>query len=40
MKRLATLAASLLTLVALLASSSACIWVSYQPEEPESLRME
>jgi AgrD protein len=38
MKRLAIIAASLLTLVAMLVSSSACMWGTYQPEEPKSLR--
>lgn len=40
MKKVAAVAASLLTVIAMLVSSSACLWGIYQPEEPESLRME
>lgn len=32
------LVASIATVVASMVSTSACLWLSYQPEEPECLR--
>jgi cyclic lactone autoinducer peptide len=40
MKKIYTLAAAILTLVAASVASSACIWGFYQPEEPKCLREE
>lgn len=39
-KRLLTVLASMTTLVAALVASSACLWYTYQPEEPKCLREE
>lgn len=39
-KNLLGLIASLTTLMAALVASSACMWFSYQPEEPKSLSKE
>lgn len=39
-KGLLTFAASIATLAAALVASSACLWFSYQPEEPKCLREE
>lgn len=36
--RLLTVVSVIATLFATLVASSACVWWSYQPEEPQSLR--
>lgn len=38
MKRIANLIADFLKFFAFSTSASACVWSSYQPEEPKSLR--
>ena len=38
--KLMTIVATLTTLIAASVASSACMWCSYQPEEPKSLREE
>ena len=39
-KYLFTIAATIMTMVAALVASSACIWLAYQPNEPICLRDE
>lgn len=39
-RKLFAMVATLATLVAAVVTSSACAWVSYQPEEPKCLREE
>lgn len=39
-KKLFSLAAVIMTAVAAVVASSACVWIAYQPEEPKCLREE